>query len=192
MDNPYKRKKDPERVKQLILDVAMQLLAEKGKVGFSLQSVADAVGVTKGGLLHHFPNKQILMQATVKEVIGQLDGAIDDYIAQDFEPYGRFTRAYIYFTLQQDAKSIGRLFAALSMAMLTDQAFNEQWILWLNGRLEQHASTDDSMDLKLLRLAADGLWLAIYTGVDEQANVQQLMQEMLLRTYPNKTVLSQC
>lgn len=192
MDNPYKRKKDPERVKQLILDVAMQLLAEKGKVGFSLQSVADAVGVTKGGLLHHFPNKQILMQATVKEVIGQLDGAIDDYIAQDLEPYGRFTRAYIYFTLQQDAKSIGRLFAALSMAMLTDQAFNEQWILWLNGRLEQHASTDDSMDLKLLRLAADGLWLAIYTGVDEQANVQQLMQEMLLRTYPNKTVLSQC
>lgn len=192
MDNPYKRKKDPERVKQLILDVAMQLLAEKGKVGFSLQSVADAVGVTKGGLLHHFPNKQILMQATVKEVIGQLDDAIDDYIAQDLEPYGRFTRAYIYFTLQQDAKSIGRLFAALSMAMLTDQAFNEQWILWLNGRLEQHASTDDSMDLKLLRLAADGLWLAIYTGVDEQANVQQLMQEMLLRTYPNKTVLSQC
>lgn len=192
MDNPYKRKKDPERVKQLILDVAMQLLAEKGKVGFSLQSVADAVGVTKGGLLHHFPNKQILMQATVKEVIGQLDGAIDDYIAQDLEPYGRFTRAYIYFTLQQDAKSIGRLFAALSMAMLTDQAFNEQWILWLNGRLEQHVSTDDSMDLKLLRLAADGLWLAIYTGVDEQANVQQLMQEMLLRTYPNKTVLSQC
>lgn len=188
MDNPYKRKKDPERVKQLILDVAMQLLAEKGKVGFSLQSVADTAGVTKGGLLHHFPNKQILMQATVKEVIGQLDGAIDDYIVQDLEPYGRFTRAYIYFTLQQDAKSIGRLFAALSMAMLTDQAFNEQWILWLNGRLEQHACTDDSMDLKLLRLAADGLWLAIYTGVDEQANVQQLMQEMLLRTYPNKTV----
>jgi AcrR family transcriptional regulator len=184
MDNPYKRKKDPERVKQLILEAAMHQLAEQGLAGFSLQSVADAAGVTKGGLLHHFPNKQVLMQSAVAEVISLLDQAIEQHIEKDPVAYGCFTRAYIHFTLQKDTHGIGSLSTAVSMAMLTDQAFNQCWIAWMEGRLARHVQTDASMDLMLLRYAADGLWLTMYTGVDEHSTTQLLVDELLRRTYP--------
>lgn len=188
MDNPYKRKKEPERVKQRILQVATQLLATKGLAGFSLQAVADLAGVTKGGVLHHFPNKQVLLQATVSEVIQQLDHEIEQYIKSDPEQYGCFTRAFIHFTLQTDVEGSGGLCTAVSMAMLNDRTFNQQWVQWLNTRLAQHATTDSCIELQILRAAADGLWLTIYTDVADQSQIEQLKQEMMSRTYPKSPI----
>ncbi|RLL34592.1 TetR/AcrR family transcriptional regulator [Acinetobacter cumulans] len=185
MDNPYKRKKEPERVRQRILDVAIQLTADKGLSGVSLQAVADLSGVTKGGLLHHFQNKPALIRAVVSTVLQRLDQAFDEYMARDPEPYGRFTRAFIHFTLQRDVQEIGSLWTAISMVMLTDQAFNAQWIEWLNGRLVLHAETDSGIELQLLRCAADGLWLTMFTGVDDPDETQRLELEMMRRTYRN-------
>lgn len=185
MENPYKRKKEPERVRQRILEVAIQLTADKGLSGVSLQAVADLSGITKGGLLHHFPNKPALVRAVVNTVLEKLDQAFDEYMAQDPVAYGRFTRAFIHFTLQRDTQGIGSLWTAISMVMLTDQAFNAQWIEWLNGRLAVHADTDSGMDLQLLRCAADGLWLTMFTGVDDPDETQRLELEMMRRTYIN-------
>ncbi|WP_228704587.1 TetR/AcrR family transcriptional regulator [Acinetobacter piscicola] len=47
MENPHQRKKDPERVRQLILDHAIQLAAKHGVQGMSIQNVATLAGVTK-------------------------------------------------------------------------------------------------------------------------------------------------
>ncbi len=44
-----------------ILDVAAQMIAERGFWGTSLREVADACGITVPGLLHHFPSKEALL-----------------------------------------------------------------------------------------------------------------------------------
>ncbi len=183
MNNPYQRKKDPERVRQNILAQAANQLALKGATGMSLQAVADLAGVTKGGLLHHFPNKQILLQAVVQDVLQKLDQAVDAHIASDGQGHGCFTRAFIYFTLQRDGNSIGSLWTAISMVMLTDQAFNAQWMQWLNSRLARHAATDSSADLQLLRYAADGLWLNMLTGVQTSSEIERWREELIQRSY---------
>jgi AcrR family transcriptional regulator len=46
--------------KQAILDVALGLVAEKGYTNATLREIADAVGLTKHGLLHHFGSKDAL------------------------------------------------------------------------------------------------------------------------------------
>ena len=50
-----------------ILDRAAALFARRGYAKTSVQDVADAVGLSKTGLLHHFPSKDVLHEA----VLGQ-------------------------------------------------------------------------------------------------------------------------
>ena len=64
-----------------ILDRAAALFARRGFAKTSVQDVADAVGLSKAGLLHHFPSKEALDEAGVgqAEALGDrvLDGVRD-------------------------------------------------------------------------------------------------------------------
>ncbi len=54
------------RASQEILDAAC-LISERGYNGTSIQDVADAVGVTKQGVLRYFPSKDNLLAAVYHE-----------------------------------------------------------------------------------------------------------------------------
>ncbi|MBP8939478.1 MAG: helix-turn-helix transcriptional regulator, partial [Agrobacterium sp.] len=62
MTNAHERKKQPEIVRRSLLDCAAKLAADQGVAALSIQAVADAAGVTKGGLFHHFASKQALLE----------------------------------------------------------------------------------------------------------------------------------
>ncbi|WP_026425598.1 TetR/AcrR family transcriptional regulator [Actinokineospora inagensis] len=51
------------RQDEWILDRAAALFAQHGFAHTSVQSLADAVGLSKAGLLHHFPSKETLHEA---------------------------------------------------------------------------------------------------------------------------------
>ena len=89
MQQASPRKKAPEQVRQSILQHAICLAAEKGVTGVSIQAVADLVGVSKGGVFHHFPNKQKLLEAMVVEQLEQLDRVVDELISQDRDYFGK-------------------------------------------------------------------------------------------------------
>jgi AcrR family transcriptional regulator len=57
-----------QQVDQGIVDSAAALFAQHGFAQTSLQSLADAVGLSKAGLLHHFPSKEALFAAAIEEV----------------------------------------------------------------------------------------------------------------------------
>lgn len=143
----------------------MRLAVEKGLAALSVQAVASAAGVTKGGFFHHFPNKQALISAVFEEMLGEVDREIDGLMASDAEPHGAFTRAYVesIFRLEQEAK--GGPWASLSISMLADPDLRVLWSDWLERRMERHRSTDDGVTLEAVRLAADGIWLADLTEV---------------------------
>ncbi|WP_199442101.1 TetR/AcrR family transcriptional regulator [Umezawaea beigongshangensis] len=52
-----------QQVDEQILDHAAGLFARHGFDHTSLKNVADAVGLSKAGLLHHFPSKEALFEA---------------------------------------------------------------------------------------------------------------------------------
>ncbi len=76
MPRPTKAQIDAE-----ILDRSAALFARHGFANTSLQQIADAVGYTKAGLLHHFPNKESLYRAAVRscrEQVAALAGAVEE------------------------------------------------------------------------------------------------------------------
>lgn len=60
MSRPFRHQVD-----EGILDRAAALFARHGFEQTSLKAVADAVGLSKAGLLHHFPSKEALYDATL-------------------------------------------------------------------------------------------------------------------------------
>jgi AcrR family transcriptional regulator len=57
--------KTPER-RFAILDAALAVFAERGYRAGSLRDVAERVGMSEAGLLHHFPNKSSLLAAVLE------------------------------------------------------------------------------------------------------------------------------
>ena len=49
-----------------LLDVALEPFAAKGYRGASLSAIAEQVGLSEPGLLHHFPTKVALLEATLE------------------------------------------------------------------------------------------------------------------------------
>ncbi len=56
-------------MREQLLRAATRLFAERGYDGTSLQSIADAVGIKKPSLLHHFESKDALRQAVLDELL---------------------------------------------------------------------------------------------------------------------------
>lgn len=53
--------------REQILGVARRLIETRSYLGFSFQDVADAVGVRKASLYHHFPTKEALGIAVIRQ-----------------------------------------------------------------------------------------------------------------------------
>jgi AcrR family transcriptional regulator len=62
-----------QQIDEGILDRAAALFARRGFAKTSVQDIADAVGLSKAGLLHHFPTKDALRDAVLAhaDVLGQ-------------------------------------------------------------------------------------------------------------------------
>ncbi|MFN3824053.1 MAG: TetR/AcrR family transcriptional regulator [Pseudorhodobacter sp.] len=72
-DQPAAARGDTRR---RILDAAQSLAHCTGAGSLSLDAVAAKAGVSKGGLLYHFPSKNRLMQALVEDYLGKFDAAL--------------------------------------------------------------------------------------------------------------------
>src|SRR5262245_6961481 len=95
MSEAHHRKKQPEAVRQILLDVAARLGVDKGAASVTLDAVSREAGVSKGGLLHHFPSKSDLLDGLLDDLVDRLEAAIREEMLADPEPHGRFTRAYL-------------------------------------------------------------------------------------------------
>ncbi|WP_018655376.1 TetR/AcrR family transcriptional regulator [Actinomadura flavalba] len=165
--------------KNSLLDAAEALLSEQGTQALTLAAVAERAGVSKGGLLYHFPNKETLVGALVERVITDFDELIESFV--DDTP-GAYTRAYVRATfeiLTGEARAYRRWSAI--MAAATDPALaaplNEAMRRW-HGRTEPGP---DPLASAIVRLAAEGLWEVVShaPGLYDEAQFTALRERML-------------
>lgn len=160
MTTALHRKKQPEFVRRRLLDGAVRIALEHGPAGQTMQAVSDAAGVTKGGLFHHFPTKQALIEGIFAILTERLDLDIDDAMARDPSPQGSFTRAYVEAVFPDPTAGSESRAAALYLSALADPDVRRQHAAWMARRLERHRATDGAPSLEVVRLAADGAWHA--------------------------------
>lgn len=61
-----------------ILSAAAALARDIGPGNLSLDAVAERAGVSKGGLLYHFPSKSKLLEALVEQHLSEFDAALTE------------------------------------------------------------------------------------------------------------------
>lgn len=178
MKNPYQRKKQPELVRSTLIDNATQLILEQGVEQTSLQAVADATDITKGGLLHHFPTKMALLAAVYEKTSLDLEAEIEILIANDPHSYGRFTRAYIISSINGLRNKIPN--QQIISAMLNTPGLSQIWSQWLEKKLALFK--EDSLELELIRLTTDGIWFNALAGISLH-NLTKIEQYLIAQTH---------
>lgn len=71
-------KEDALTTRQELLDAAERLFSEKGVSNTSMNQVAEAAGVTRGAIYHHFENKLDLIDALMERVRLPVDDMRDE------------------------------------------------------------------------------------------------------------------
>lgn len=174
MDIPTRRRA-PEITRAEIIDKALEVAADLGPLGFTLDAVAARTSVSKGALLHHFPTKMALLEGVVDHLAALFCEAIQTEAARDPKAYGRLARAYLRVTINDAVTShdvsIGR---AMLAACAIEPSLRERW-----SRATDAVKADDPTDpvgaddALLLRLVADGLWMSDLFGTHEVSPAQR-------------------
>ena len=75
--------------KARIINAALDLFAEHGVGGTSLQMIADAIGVTKAAVYHQFPTKEEIVLAAAEVELTNVEAAIEAAEAEPSRDRGR-------------------------------------------------------------------------------------------------------
>ncbi len=162
--------RDGLATKRRILDASERVVQRDGVGHLTLEAAAAAAGLSKGGVLYHFPNRDALVAAMVTRIIEQFDADIASYLPEANSPAaslpGAYARAYVRATVEPVTPGEERLGAAL----LAAAAAEPELVVPLQDAAArwQARLLDDSLDpalATLVRLACDGLWLCGLFGL---------------------------
>jgi len=153
-----------------LLEAAERLVARDGVARLTLDAVCREAGVSKGGLLYHFPNKSTLVSAMVLRWANGFERDIEERLeaAGDEDAPGRWSRAYAGATFEpgkaqpQQPRELVALLAAVATDPVLLDPLRERFARW------QERAEGDGLDpalATLLRLAADGLWFSDLFGL---------------------------
>ena len=131
-----------------ILDAAFAVVSTEGSAHLTIDAVADAAGVSKGGLLYHFPNKRALL-------LGMLETMLERYAP---EP----SAAKLLPEHIEREKNQSDAEAAASIAILAAASEDPTLLDPARGRIAQlfkdaRSSYADGELAQLLLLAVEGL-----------------------------------
>lgn len=161
-----------------LLEATAALVLEGGAADLTLERAATAAGVSKGGLLYHFPTKADLLGAVVDDVIERFEQVVDARAAGDSRP-AAWAHAYVDATFDVEV-SRPELAAALLSSPDADPAVlhrcAERLSTW-QRRLESEGI--EPATAAVVRYACDGWWALGSLGpVPDRADVSGLRDRL--------------
>lgn len=85
---------EPNDVRTRALAAATRLFAERGFDGTSIQLIADAVGVSKPAVLHHFPSKEDLRRAVLDAIVEHWQAVLPRLLLAASASHDRFDAVF--------------------------------------------------------------------------------------------------
>jgi len=152
-----------------MLDAAEAVIARQGIANVTLDAVASEAGMSKGGLLHHFPTKDDLVEALVTRCAENWRTYYMDAHAKTAEGPGRMARALLDHCLtdaekwtEQLRRSSASVFAALAWNSRLIQPMRAVY-----GDLHRRVAEDGLRPGvgEAVVAATDGLWLDWVLGL---------------------------
>ncbi len=141
-----------------ILATARQLAIGAGSVP-SLDVVARAAGVSKGGLTHHFPSRAALLDGIAAQAIEGMDRALA--AAEE----GRVVETWLRLSLSREEAELYRaLLVSFSDAGATAAVLQRAAEASRRWEAMLAAETGDPVAASAIRLLGDGLVMNVLTG----------------------------
>jgi AcrR family transcriptional regulator len=176
------RKKNPEETKELLLQAAAAVVLERG-TNITLEQVASTAKVSKGGLLHHFPNKESLLRGLLQDLIGAFERSIETGLEPQTSK-GRFARAYIRtsFEVSPEEQALTHALAGIVVGHPELAKDVEAAFAFCEQRLLEDGLSESSA--MIIRLTCDGLWFGELSGMISlpQALRDQVRDQLLEMT----------
>ncbi|MFF2789742.1 TetR/AcrR family transcriptional regulator [Streptomyces sp. NPDC058049] len=171
--------------KPQILDGALELLRAQGGRTITLDATAKQVGLTKPGLMYHFPTKEALMLAVVGHVATRWEALLRERLGRPVESASAHQRIRAYVGVALTERFDVADFVIFSDAVYRD-ALTETW----TRHLAPWVTLPDDLPepargrLTAARLLADGYWTAAATGVfpvpdHDRAGFLAVVEELL-------------
>ncbi|RFU66610.1 TetR/AcrR family transcriptional regulator [Peribacillus glennii] len=162
-----------------ILLEACRLVSRDGVSNLTLEKVAKEAGVSKGGLLYHFPSKETLIKGMIDDMLKRSYQDIDYYLSKENDEPGKWLRAFIQTTFKEvgrkDLISPGLMSMLLANTELLD-SWRKTYADWTEN------IENDNQDLliaSIVRLACEGLWFTDLLGFSP---VQGEFRQQILNT----------
>ncbi len=164
-----------------ILDAAQRVALREGSSHLTIDAVAKESGLSKGGVLYHFPSKEALLVAMVERLAAVLTG-----IVEERRPVHAHRRCPTLHALLDASASMDWLHSQAPSALLAAAAEKPELLAPIRGELLQYracmeAETNDPDLAMLLWASADGLMLQLLLGVAPFAADRQ--QELVARLH---------
>jgi AcrR family transcriptional regulator len=100
-------KKTPIETREKLVQAAATLVIANGIHRVTLEQVALQAGVSKGGLLHHFPTKQALLSGLMAQLGVVFKARLERYMNLETPGGpGRLARAYIRASFEYDTDEL--------------------------------------------------------------------------------------
>lgn len=146
--------------KSEILHAASKVVGEKGIFNLTLEAVAEQAGISKGGLLYHYPSKEALVKGMVEHLASNYREKIADNAEADPIEKGKWTRSFLDVTFNQSYEN-----KDMNAGLLAAKAVNSDLLEPIREAYKewQHDIENDGLDpvkATIIRLAIDGIWLS--------------------------------
>jgi AcrR family transcriptional regulator len=184
----------PASREDLLLDAAEAVIVRDGIASLTLDAVAAQARVSKGGLLHHFPNKDRLVEALVVRTAAAMHEHYEQAYHDTPAGPGRMARALLEANLRdmnEWCESCRRGSAAAFAALAHNPSLIEP-MRAAYAELYRRVAEDDGLPPGLgdaVVAAVDGLWLYWVLGlvpVDQNmiVRVRNALQNILALSSP--------
>lgn len=148
--------------RETILDAAEDVAVADGAAHLTLDAVAERAGVSKGGLLYHFPSKELLLEGLVDRQMARVE-AMRLQALETLPPGpGRELRAFVLSATQKCVAQEERLGCGMLAAVANSPRLLEPVRAAHRRRLEWIAAGDPPLPFEraaAISLAVDGLCL---------------------------------
>lgn len=140
-----------------ILDAALNVVEQDGVNAVTFESVAQAAGLTRGGITYHFPSREDLLLGLHQYLAAEWEAAMVKHAGVPAEQATEKQRLVAYLKSCEQTASSADL--QLYLESNSDPRYVVPWNEVAARWLSSPDTTQATLTATIVKLAANGLWL---------------------------------
>lgn len=165
----------PMITREGLLEIAEGIVRSEGAASLTIDALAKAAGISKGGVQYSFSSKDDLVRALIERWTHQFDallGEIDQVSPADL------VRKYIKVMRSSQAAMNAKM-AGLMIAYIQNPENITETREWYRSIFERlSGATEDAQAARVALLAVEGLFLLRISGIDESGEWSAFLDDV--------------